>query len=77
MKPLISIGPIPIYFFGLMIAIGLIIAVYFFLKVAKQKGLNEDLLLNGVTYSFIGGIIGARIVYILIYNPAYYLSHPI
>lgn len=77
MKPLISIGPISIYFFGLMIAIGSMIAVFLFLKLAKQKGLNEDLLLNGVTYSFIGGIIGARIVYILIYNPAYYLSHPI
>lgn len=77
MKPLFSIGPFTFYFFGLMIALGALTGVYVFVKEVKRQGLNSDVLLNGVIYSLIGGIIGARIVYILIYNPSYYFSNPI
>uniref|UniRef100_A0A1S2L5A4 Phosphatidylglycerol--prolipoprotein diacylglyceryl transferase n=1 Tax=Anaerobacillus isosaccharinicus TaxID=1532552 RepID=A0A1S2L5A4_9BACI len=77
MEPLFSIGPINIYLFGMMIAIGVFVGLYYFLKVAKSKGLNEKLLLDGVLLSFIGGVLGARVVYVLVYNSAYYFSNPI
>lgn len=77
MKPLFSIGPFSFHFFGLMIAIGAIIGIYVFIKEVKRQGLNHEILLNGVIYSLIGGVLGARIVYVLIYNPSYYFSNPI
>ncbi|MBD8067781.1 prolipoprotein diacylglyceryl transferase [Bacillus sp. PS06] len=77
MKPLVSIGPFTIYFFGVMIAIGVLVAILLFMKLAKQKGLDHKVLFDGVFYSLIGGIIGARIIYVLIYNPSYYISNPI
>lgn len=76
MKPLFSIGPFSIYLFGLMIAIGVLVGLYFFLKVAKKRGYDDKVLLDGVILSFIGGVIGARIIYVLVYNPSYYLSNP-
>ncbi|MEQ6390608.1 prolipoprotein diacylglyceryl transferase [Bacillaceae bacterium S4-13-58] len=77
MKPLISFGPFTLYFFGLMIAVGAIVGTAFFLRQAKKRGLNDKSLLDIALYSLIGGIIGARIIFVLVYNPAYYLSDPI
>ncbi|MFB6469436.1 prolipoprotein diacylglyceryl transferase [Cytobacillus sp. Hz8] len=76
MKPIFSIGPLTIYFFGLMIAIGAAVGLYLFNREAKQRGLDHKLLVDGAIYSLIGGVIGARIIYILIYDPAYYFSNP-
>lgn len=77
MEPLFSLGPIKVYLFGMMIAIGVSVGLYFFLKVAKSKGLNDKVLLDGVLLSFLGGVIGARLIYILVYNPSYYFSNPL
>jgi phosphatidylglycerol---prolipoprotein diacylglyceryl transferase len=77
MEPLFSIGPIKVYLFGMMTAIGVFVGLNYLLKMAKSKGLNEKLLLNGVLLSFIGGVLGARVVYVLVYNPTYYFSNPI
>ncbi len=77
MEPLFKIGPFSIYLFGLMIGIGVLVGLYFFLKEAKKRGYEDKVLLDGVIYSFIGGVIGARIIYILVYNPSYYLSNPL
>ncbi|OIJ15653.1 prolipoprotein diacylglyceryl transferase [Anaerobacillus arseniciselenatis] len=77
MEPLFRIGPVSIYLFGLMIAIGVLVGLYFFLKEAKKRGYDEKQLIDAVLLSFIGGVVGARIVYILVYNPSYYFSNPI
>ncbi|MBV5134091.1 prolipoprotein diacylglyceryl transferase [Staphylococcus epidermidis] len=77
MKPLFTFGPFTLYFFGLMIAIGASVGLLIFVKEAKRRGLNHNLLLDGAIYSLIGGVLGARIIYVLVYNPSYYLSNPI
>lgn len=77
LKPLFSLGPISIHFFGLMIAIGAIAGLFLFVREAKRRDMDHKLLLDGAIYSLFGGILGARIVYILIYNPNYYLANPL
>ncbi len=76
MIPIFSIGPITFYFFGLMIAIGALTGLYFLTTEAKRQGLNHEALMEIAVYSVIGGILGARIVYILVYDPSYYLANP-
>lgn len=77
MIPLFSIGPFTFYFFGLMIAIGASVGLFLFTREAKRRGLDHKILMDVAIYSLIGGIIGARIIYILIYNPSYYFANPI
>jgi phosphatidylglycerol:prolipoprotein diacylglycerol transferase len=77
MKQLISIGPFNIHFFGVMIAIGALVGLWFFIREAGRRGLNYNLLTDGALYSILGGFIGARIVYVLGYNPSYYLGNPV
>jgi phosphatidylglycerol:prolipoprotein diacylglycerol transferase len=77
MKPLFSIGPFTIHFFGLMIAIGALAGILLFIREAKRRKMNHELLMDISIYSLLGGIVGARIVYVLIYNPSYYFANPI
>ncbi|MCM3164105.1 MULTISPECIES: prolipoprotein diacylglyceryl transferase [Bacillaceae] len=76
MKPLFSFGPFTIHFFGLMIAIGAIAGILLFIREAKRRNMNHKLLLDGVMYSLFGGILGARIFFILFYNPSFYFANP-
>ena len=76
MKELFSIGPFHVYFFGLMIAIGIITAEFFAEWLAKKRGIKDDTILNVAIIGVIAGVVGARLFYILFYNPSFYFSHP-
>jgi prolipoprotein diacylglyceryl transferase len=76
MKELFSFGPIHIYFFGLMIAIASIIGGAFAIKQGEKRGINEDTMFNLILIVVISGVLGARLFYILFYNPSFYFSNP-
>ena len=58
-----NIGPLSIHFYGLIIAIGLVLAVVYCSKRASQFGLDEDTLLDGVLWVTPVAVICARIYY--------------
>lgn len=76
MKILFYVGGFPIHLFGLTIATGIIVGFIVMLKEAKRKGLNQDKLMDLGLYSLILGIIGARLNYVLAFNPSYYMQNP-
>ena len=76
MKELFSFGPIHIYFFGLMIAIAAIAGGAFAIKQGEKMGINEDTIFNLIMIVLISGVLGARLFYILFYNPSFYFSNP-
>lgn len=78
MLPLVlfEIGPIKIYSFGLMLALGFIVGLYFLLQEGKRKGLNEEKLLNFALLLIVTGVVGARLMYIVLY-PSDYLANPL
>ncbi|MCE5220544.1 MAG: prolipoprotein diacylglyceryl transferase [Clostridium sp.] len=76
MKELFSFGPIHIYFFGLMIAIAAITGGAFAIKQGEKRGINEDIMFNLINIVVISGVLGARLFYILFYNPSFYFSNP-
>ncbi|MDF2883096.1 MAG: prolipoprotein diacylglyceryl transferase [Clostridiaceae bacterium] len=77
MKELFSIGSIHIYFFGLMIAVGIIAGSMFAIKQAEKRKISEDSMINFITIIVISGVIGARLFYILFYNPSFYFKNPL
>lgn len=76
MKELFSIGPIHIYFFGLMIAIAAIAGGAFAIKQGEKRGINEDIMFNLIIIVLISGVLGARLFYILFYDPSFYFKNP-
>lgn len=62
---LFEIFGIQIKSYGLMIAIGIIVAASLFIKKGKKRGYNEDLLLNMIIFAVIGGILGGKGLFII------------
>ncbi len=75
---LLSAGPLQIRWYGLMYLIGFV-SGYFLLVRRYKRGLfalNPEQIQNLITYLMIGMMIGARLIYVLVYNPSYYMENP-
>ena len=62
---LLKIGPIVIHGYGLMIAIGIMAAYLTVEYRAKLKGLKHELIFNLTVWCAIGGILGAKLLYLI------------
>lgn len=63
-----SIGPISVHWYGVIIAVGLVLALLYGARRSKEFGVTVDDLTDVVLWSVIFGIIGARIYYVLFYS---------
>jgi len=77
------IGPIYIYYYGIIITIGAMAALWLAIKEAKHRGLDPEVIWDVATWLLIAGIIGARLWHVLTPSKSmgagveYYLSNPI
>lgn len=76
MVELFSIGHYSIYLFGVTISMGVLAGILLADREAKRLGLSEDSVFDVILYTLIGGIVGARLVFILVYEPSYYIANP-
>ncbi|SDL27093.1 Prolipoprotein diacylglyceryl transferase [Clostridium cochlearium] len=67
MKPvLFEIFGLKIYGYGAMIALGILAAVILLDKRSKNMGYNEDSIFNMTIVAIIGGILGGKLLYIIV-----------
>ena len=71
-----SIGPMEIHFYGLIIALGLLLAVIYACRRSKQFGLKEDDIMDGVLWVTPFAILCARLYY-CIFSWSDYASDPL
>lgn len=76
MVEIFKVGHFSIYLFGLTIALGMLVGSIIMIKEAKRKGLNQEKLTDLLIYTLITSIIGARLYYVLVFSPKYYLENP-
>ncbi|MDD5174247.1 MAG: prolipoprotein diacylglyceryl transferase [Candidatus Omnitrophica bacterium] len=77
MHPIIvKIGSIYIYSYGLMVAVGFAVATLLAYRHADDFGISRDKVIDLGIVMLIGGIVGARIVYIAL-NFQYYMENPL
>ncbi len=62
---LFTIGPVTIYGYGLMIAIGALSAYITSEYRAKKRGMQYELVFNLFIWALVGGILGAKLLYLL------------
>lgn len=74
-RVLFYLGPIAIYKFGVAIAIGALIAFGIVAKEADHKKLDAGQMIELALVILFSGIVGARLFYVLFYNPAYFMAH--
>lgn len=59
-----SIGNFKVYWYGIIIATGFILAVIYGMKAAKRRNVNDDKLLNCIIVGLITAVVGARLYYV-------------
>ena len=62
---LFSVGPLAIRWYGLLYAVGLIVAYQFMVREAKRRKLNADLIANGLIIVSIAALLGGRLYHII------------
>lgn len=73
-----ELGPFQIRYYGLCYALGVLIAYFLIYYLAKRKELSitKNDVADFLVYEIIGIIAGARLIYVIIYNPLFYIQNP-
>ncbi len=62
---IVSIGNFSVAYYGIIIAIGMVLGVTFILREAKRVGISDDSALDIIIYTLVLGVIGARAYYVI------------
>lgn len=72
-----SVGPVTLRWYGLLFSGGFVLGYFIMQAMFKRARYNTEDLDRMLFYVFLGTIIGARLGHCLIYDPSYYLAHPV
>ena len=61
----IDIGPIHITYYGMIIAVGLILAMVYAFRVFRKVGIDPDKAIDCILGGILGGIVGARLYFVI------------
>lgn len=71
-----ELGPLSIYWYGIIIASGMLLGYFIADREANRKGLPEGLFMDLMFYIIIASIVGARLYYV-VFQWEYYSQNPI
>ncbi|MEI7511473.1 MAG: prolipoprotein diacylglyceryl transferase [Candidatus Peregrinibacteria bacterium] len=76
---LLSIGPVKFHFYGAMYALTMVMGIFTLPFFARLRGLtiSRDMAIDILFGAMLGGVVGGRIFYALVYNFQFFLSHPL
>lgn len=72
---LLDLGFLEIRYYGLVYALGFIFGVYWLLKYRLELGFSKDEIYDLMFYILLGGVIGARLWHVIVWEPGYYFSN--
>lgn len=73
---LVQLGTFELRSYGVIVALSFFLGLWLSAKEAKRTGLDPALVQDFAVYALLGGIIGARLYFVLFSNPAYFLQKP-
>lgn len=69
------LGPLEVRWYGVIIAIGIFVAIWLSIREAEKRGLKEDDIIDLALWMIPFGFLGARLYYVL-FELDYYLQNP-
>jgi phosphatidylglycerol:prolipoprotein diacylglycerol transferase len=73
----IPLGPLNLQAWGLFVALGIAVSLWIGHRYARRHGLDPSRFLDLGAWALIAGVVGSRLVYVLVYEPGYYWSDPL
>ncbi|MEO8228916.1 MAG: prolipoprotein diacylglyceryl transferase [Chloroflexota bacterium] len=61
----IQLGPLPVYWYGICYALGLLAAYQIMVREARRKGLDPELIINGLIVVAVAALIGGRLYHVI------------
>jgi len=71
-----QLGALTIYVWGLMVALGILVATWIGARLAKRQGLDPAVCWDLAGWGSLGGFVGARLAHVLLYAPQTYIHDP-
>lgn len=72
-----QIGPIPVRWYGLFMGLSILIGAYYFYSEARRRGFDEDFTLNFIILAVLGGVVGARLMFVVANFPQWFWENPV
>lgn len=72
---LLEIGPVKIFTYGFLVAIGFLIAIFLASKQGEKEGLDPQVIIDLCFYILLSAIVGARVLYVIV-EYKYFLEQP-
>ncbi|MBU3827236.1 MAG: prolipoprotein diacylglyceryl transferase [Candidatus Anaerobiospirillum merdipullorum] len=72
----LTLGPVALHWYGILFAGGFVLGYLIMQYMYKKRGWDTNELDRLLIFIFVGTVIGARLGHCLIYEPDFYLSHP-
>lgn len=78
MYPVIArLGPLTIYSYGLMVAVAFLLGIRVAGIEARRKHIKTDSVYDLAFYLIIGSLIGARVYYLIFFDPSVFVTNPV
>jgi phosphatidylglycerol---prolipoprotein diacylglyceryl transferase len=74
---LLQIGPLQLHWYGLLFAAGILAAYQAGMRSFERAGSSREEAGRLLGYVVVGTVVGARLGHCLLYEPEYYLRHPL
>ncbi len=73
---LVEFGDFQIRSYGVIVGLSFLLALWMSTREATRKGLDPKLIQDFSMYALLGGVVGARLYFVLFSQPGYFLNHP-
>lgn len=70
-------GSVKIYWYGILICLGFLLALFYCLKRSKDFKITQDQLIDAVIVGAIFAVVGARIYYVVFYKGDMFIKNPV
>lgn len=73
---LFKIGSLEVYSWGFTLSLAVLAGTFLLYRQAPKIGLKQDLVIDMAIWLVVGGVVGARLFYVFVYEPGTYLKQP-
>lgn len=73
--PVVSLGPVTMYTWGLFVSAGILAAFLFVRREAKERGVAAQDVVDGVFWILLAAFLGARLMHVFLYDWDYYRAN--
>lgn len=73
---LFEFGPLSVYSWGFMLSLAVMAGTFLAYRQAAKIDIKQDLIIDLAIWLVVGGVVGARLFYVFVYEPGTYLKQP-